>query len=196
MILETLDELRQQQAQPALVLKDYRTADERAGLQPLDVRQWALEPWAKWVAADSMGLVWQYEIQPERLDYVWDSDYDSRISILRVGTIDMTGIDWRQTLTPVNQEAAAPIASPAIPGEVAIIDRPEDAVVWHLSQMAPEALEAVAQQLASDDGPKAEFLADAIYCALDAKRKPVTSRLRVRLIDVLMAGTATEGVEA
>ena len=39
-------------------------------------------------------------------------------------------------------------------------------VVWWLSQMSPDALESVAQQIVTADRAKAEYLDDALACAL------------------------------
>jgi hypothetical protein len=85
--------------------------------QPLDLSPWTLSPWAKWVAADADGYVDEYECKPHTDREMWA--YGGRCKI--VGRIDMTGIDWRQTLTPVNQadtiEAARCILSGLTGGE-------------------------------------------------------------------------------
>lgn len=91
-------------------LLDTMTAEEAARCagqpkaQPLDVSQWQLSPWAKWVAADAHGEVWQYQFEPVLARNVWGAQCGRFIFI---GYIDMTGIDWRKTLTPVNQEQQA-----------------------------------------------------------------------------------------
>ena len=75
---------------------DYRTDEEKA--QPLDVSRWQLSPWAKWAAAESCGSVFEHECKPHVDRDMWA--YGGRCML--IGTISMTGIDWRQTLTAVN----------------------------------------------------------------------------------------------
>lgn len=73
---------------------------------PLDVSRWQLSLWAKWVAViDNSGEVWEYEDEPHIAVAMWHWGNGSRAQC--IGTIDMTGVDWRQTLTPVNQEQQA-----------------------------------------------------------------------------------------
>ena len=75
--------------------------------QPLDVSRWQLPPWAKWVAADADGIVYAYENCPTIYsDGVWRADGMSS----RCCAISMAGIDWRRTLTPVNQSQPEPQA--------------------------------------------------------------------------------------
>jgi hypothetical protein len=76
-------------------LKAYATRQ-----QPLDVSQFNVPSWAKWVAADENGIVRAYAEEPIADILIWDAD-GLHQSLRR---IDMTGIDWRSTLTPVNVE--------------------------------------------------------------------------------------------
>lgn len=68
--------------------------------QPLDVSRWQLSPWAKRIAAESCGSVFEYECQPHVDRETWA--YGGRCRL--IGTINMAGIDWRRTLTAVNAE--------------------------------------------------------------------------------------------
>lgn len=77
---------------------DYRTDEEKA--QPLDVSRWQLSPWAKWVAAESCGSVFEHNCKPHVDREMWA--YGGRCRL--IGTISMAGIDWRRTLTAVNVE--------------------------------------------------------------------------------------------
>jgi len=80
--------------------------------QPLDVSRWQLSRWARWVAADDGGDVWEYKSQPvilagNHIKRWWPGDGWAKA----IGTIDITGIDWRRTLTPVNQAQPEPQAT-------------------------------------------------------------------------------------
>lgn len=49
-------------------------------------------------------------------------------------------------------------------------------VVWWLAQMSPDALESVARQIVTADRAKAEYLDDALHCALgDQVRTAITA---------------------
>ena len=87
-------------------------------------------------------------------------------------------------------------------------------MVWQLSHLTPEQLSELAQQLAAADAPRAECLADALWCNLDARRQQAqrlaavveAERRKVAVqafadatkncIDMLLKGTATEAVTA
>lgn len=100
MILESIDEIRAQ----GVAVYDYRTQEEKA--QPLDVSLFTVPDWARYIAADANRSVFAYEQRPEqsriRNDWILIDDSDCRLQ--RIGTIDLSGIDWRKTLTAVNQE--------------------------------------------------------------------------------------------
>lgn len=84
---------------------DYRTQEEKA--QPLDLSRWQLSPWTKWVAViDNSGEVWEYEDEPRIAVAMWHWGDGSRAQC--IDTIDLTGIDWRLTLTPVSQAQPEP----------------------------------------------------------------------------------------
>lgn len=76
----------------------------------IDVSLFDIAPWARWVAVDASGAVWQYSVKPIQSFRIWrlEDDADDSASGSFLGHISMTGIDWTQTLTPVNQEQPAP----------------------------------------------------------------------------------------
>jgi len=86
--------------------------------QPLDVAQWKLSPWAKWAAADECGDVCEWEDRPYSGYCGWLCPTGQ---FNRVGTIDMAGIDWRKTLTPVPAQHSDWMQA-HIAAEVAVID--------------------------------------------------------------------------
>lgn len=121
----------------------------------LNVAQFPLAPWARWIAANQDGLVYQYEHEPAAsMPYWWIAP--GRQSY--VGIIDLTGVDWRQTLTLVSACGDTPT-------------RPETVLGWQLAQLDAAQLEAVAQHLARTARPKADYLADALWTALEAERQ-------------------------
>lgn len=115
MILESVDEIRAPDEKAPSDWMQLHIAAEVAAIdatpepkaQPLDVSRWQLSPWAKWVAADEDGVVYMYENCPTTYNNgMWGLWRATGIST-RCGCIDLAGIDWRLTLTPVNQEQPA-----------------------------------------------------------------------------------------
>lgn len=106
MILQSPDEIIAAADRHGLPLMDYRTTEEKAGLQPLDASRFSLSPWARWIAMDSNGKIYEYADIPRPSEGRWFTADECE----QIGRIDdTTGIDWRQTLTPVNH--AAPVDS-------------------------------------------------------------------------------------
>ncbi len=101
MLLETMT--ADEAIRHGVTVKDYRTDEEKA--QPLDVSQWQLSPWAKWVAADADGTVWEFDKKVTERLFAWII-LDDIGKASYVGHINMAGIDWRRTLTAVNVEPA------------------------------------------------------------------------------------------
>lgn len=81
-------------------------ANEVIEVQPepaFDVSQFKLSPWARWVAVDGVGNVYEYEYMPYIGVHEWmHNSGRSR----RIGVVCMACIKWTQTLTAVNQELA------------------------------------------------------------------------------------------
>ena len=99
MRLESVDEIRAQ----GVTVYDYRTQEEKA--QPLDVSAFDVPKWAKWIAADKAGHVYPYCTEPVCGNYSWichESEIYINNASNKIDTINMTGIDWRRTLTAVN----------------------------------------------------------------------------------------------
>ena len=104
MVLETLDEVKAQ----GVTVYDYRQPET----QPLDVAQFNVPSWARWIAADATGVVYAYKQKPvQSNNYLFWTILD--FGFQNIGRIDMTGIDWRKTLAAVNQEAHEPAITAA-----------------------------------------------------------------------------------
>lgn len=93
--------------------------------QPLDVSRWRLSPWAKWVAADASGDIFEFSVKPEPQEQrrIWvynDPNCDEQYQ--HIGTIRMAGIDWRKTLTAVNVEQRAASAERLAAARAAMAD--------------------------------------------------------------------------
>jgi len=114
----------------------------------LNVAQFPLAPWARWIAANQDGLVYQYEHEPAAsMPYWWIAP--GRQSY--VGIIDLAGVDWRQTLTPVE-----PLPVLFMYGDVPT--RPETVLGWQLAQLDIIQLRDVADQLIAADARAAHAL--------------------------------------
>ena len=70
----------------------------------LDVSAFDVPAWARWVAANGSGAVWAYREKPtpDKHSKWWLRMHVQMGDVVYLCTIDMTGIDWRRTLTPVN----------------------------------------------------------------------------------------------
>lgn len=68
-------------------------------LKPLDIPNFSLSSWAKWIAADANGVWCEYDNEPECGNDRWIPK--SHCGVL--GVTDPTEVHWTQTLTPVNQ---------------------------------------------------------------------------------------------
>ena len=101
MILDSRNEVESAARAAGVTVKDCRTPEEKA--QPLDVNNLAAPAWARWIAADYDGKVWAYENCPA---FSGDGMWHIHGWKSHLDTIDMIGIDWRRTLTPVNVEPA------------------------------------------------------------------------------------------
>lgn len=88
---------------PHVVERQAETLTQQ-GAQPLDVSRFTLSPWAKWIAADEDGEVWEYSKEPPCDKYGWGMPAHP-FEMSRVGKVNPLGANWRQTLTPVNQVA-------------------------------------------------------------------------------------------
>ncbi len=99
MILDSRNEVESAARAAGVTVKDCRTPEEKA--QPLDVNNLAAPAWARWIAADYDGKVWAYENCPA---FSGDGMWHIHGWKSHLDTIDMIGIDWRRTLTPVNVE--------------------------------------------------------------------------------------------
>lgn len=91
--------------------------------QPLDVSLFSVPAWARWIAADEAGHIYPYSAEPVCGKYSWIC-HESEIYINasnKLGTINLTGIDWRQTLTPVPAQHSD-FMQAHIATEVAVID--------------------------------------------------------------------------
>jgi hypothetical protein len=94
MRLESIDEIR---AQGVAV---YPHVVEKAHL--LDVGAFVVPKWARWIAANESGAVWAYGEKPFTSSIAKWWILRHATMALYLDTIDMTGIDWRRTLTAVN----------------------------------------------------------------------------------------------
>ncbi|MDJ0834539.1 MAG: hypothetical protein QNJ69_13530 [Gammaproteobacteria bacterium] len=62
----------------------------------LTMQRKELPDWARWVAMDADGQWWCYQAEPHRHDRGW---YENEVGqVARVGYIDSTDIDWRDSL--------------------------------------------------------------------------------------------------
>lgn len=81
-------------------------ANEAIEVQPepaFDVSRFKLSSWARWVAVDDVGNVYEYEYMPYIGVHEW---MHTSGRSQRIGEIHMACIKWTQTLTAVNQEMA------------------------------------------------------------------------------------------
>lgn len=166
---------------------DYRTDDERCEpkAQPLDVSQFDVPEWAKWLAMDEDGNVSAYASKPTLGDFVWfGKEYSWRAGVLK-----SSKIDWRQTLTPVNQVTPtqpAYLAARGIlkgcfddePSELMIRrlrdgadfvepTRPATVIAGMVALLDAAALAEFAAALVAADVVKADRLIDALIGALE-----------------------------
>jgi len=58
-----------------------------------------LSDWAKFVATDEDGNMWEYEIEPFRGDYLWVNTSNSRLS--RLAKINQPMKNWKDSLIRV-----------------------------------------------------------------------------------------------
>lgn len=138
--------------------------------QPLDVSRFDVPTWAKWIAANDSGAVWVYSEKPYTNDAnQWWVPYSAN-GVLYLCTIDMTGIDWRKTLTQVNQDAptvpAAQVSiyADAIPADVA-------AQLWstHSAEWCVRLIDELLDLMeASKDAERHERIAAAILAKAGA----------------------------
>jgi len=179
--------------------------------QPLDVSQFALSPWARWVAMDENGYVWEYDLRPfyrqGETMWVWPPRAQSR----NLGRIDTAGIDWRETLTAVNQEqpsdwmrahiateiaaidaavvtvplAQISIGANAIPADVAAALLADNSASW-----CTRLMEDMAKALGSDDGAVVWWLSQMTPAALEAVAQQLATA------DVVRADTMRLALDA
>lgn len=173
------------------------TPVNQAPAQPLDVSQWQLSPWAKWVAADADGNVNEYGDKPATVGaYFWSNQYKTAYNYL--GNIDLTGIDWRQTLTAVNQEQPwrercnlsedicrghdDPVPT-AVASDVTLsVTQPQsptvETIVILWQQLTADQLVDLALQLVQADAQRANLFAEMLWGnAVDADPAPATGSL-------------------
>lgn len=180
MILESIDEIRRQG-----VTVYPHVVEPKA--QPLDVSRFTLSPWARWVAMiDDTGEVWEFEQRPfyrlGETEWTWPP----RAQAQCIGTIDPTGIDWRETLTAVNQTQHSDWMEAHIATEVAAIDAappaqpiPADVAATLLATYSRSwcvrLMEDMARLLGNDDGAVVWWLAQMTPAALESVAQQLAS---------------------
>jgi len=182
--------------------------------QPLDVSRFNVPAWARWIAADENGLVCAYdEHEPrEGINALREGVYFTGGRYESIGAINMHGIDWRQTLTPVPAQPSDWMQA-HIAAEVAAIDAqpqtwcekcnlPDDicrghdepappALAWQLSMLDGDGITALARQLAQADSTKASLIAEALWSeAMDVEHA------RLCADDTVMEDSNRRAVEA
>jgi len=133
--------------------------------QPLDVSAFDVPSAARWISADRDGSVYPYSERPsmDESDAMWKYSsshemFDALVFCL--GTINMTGIDWRRTLTAVNVGLHA---QPSPAAETIV-------VLWQQLDAMQECDLAAAMVRASEHA--AEGFHMALGMALEAVRSP------------------------
>ena len=179
MILESISELK---AQGVTVYP--HVVEPKA--QPLDVSRFTLSPWARWVAMDENGYVWEYQQRPfyrqDGTAWVWPP----RAQFRNLGRIDPAGIDWRETLTAVNQEQPSDWMRAHIATEIAAIDAPPPAqpipadvaatlLATHSRSWCVRLMEDMARLLGNDDGAVVWWLAQMTPAALESVAQQLAS---------------------
>lgn len=152
--------------------------------QPLDVSRFNVPAWARWIAADKSGHIYPYSAEPVCGKYSWIC-HEGEIYINasnKLGTIDLTDIDWRLTLTPVPSQPSDWMQA-HIAAEVAAIDAqpwcercnlPDDicrghdepaptTLAWQIAQLDGDGITTLARQLARADSTKASLIAEALW---------------------------------
>lgn len=200
MILESVEEIR---AQGVTV---YPHVVEKA--QPLDVSRFTLSPWARWLAMDENGYVWEYQQRPfyrqDGTAWVWPP----RAQFRNLGRIDTAGIDWRETLTAVNQTQHSDWMEAHIAAEVAAIDAavvtvplaqisiganaiPADVaailIATYSASWCVRLMEDMAKALGNDDGAVVWWLSQMTPAALEAVAQQLATADVVRADTLRMA---------
>lgn len=146
MILETIDELTVDE----LRAQGAQSAGKQP--QPLDVSRFNVPDWARWIAMDANGEVWAYMHKPSPCAYRWEGG----VEVKCLGYNTPAYLDWRQTLTPVNQAVQEPATDEHIANAVATV-----------GQLSPDDLATFAKQLVAADAAQCDRLIDALITALE-----------------------------
>lgn len=146
--------------------------------QPLDVSRLAVPDWARWTAADSYGHVFAYSHRPSNEDGTAWTTHNYTYCMF-IGIIDMTGIDWRRTLTPV-QPTQPWCEQCNLPLDIcrghdehlrAHGRLPVNVLAHQLAQLSPDDISALARQLVAADESQCDRLIDALIGAFEMQPK-------------------------
>ena len=120
----------------------------------LDVIRLTSPSWAKWTAMDADGEVWAYEDMPAAAKTMWRTQGGN---VRSIGYANVDGIDWTQTLTPVNVTTPTPkaqhdrIAANIVDSIIAVIMAATDTqradLATALTQRDPHMADALATAL-------------------------------------------------